>query len=229
MSLTGHRPRPTTLRELVASRAYATNKLPKYLEVYERYFAPLRDRDITLLEIGVDRGGSLELWRDYLGGGTVVGLDVRDVPAADGVHVYKGSQDDVALLDRIAAERAPDGFDVVIDDGSHLARHAEASFWHLFDRHLRPRGIYALEDWGTGYWREWPDGHVWSPLRRTRRTRTRWRSHDYGMVGFVKQLIDEVAFGDVSHPKRGGPGPPRSSRFDHMHVIQGLAVVAKAA
>ena len=228
MALTDHRARPATLPELVASGEYAMNKPASYLDVYERYFAPLRERDVTLLEIGVDRGGSLLLWRDYFARGTVVGLDIRAVPAAERINVYEGSQDDAALLHRIASERAPHGFDVVIDDGSHLARHAQASFRHLFDRHLRPGGIYAIEDWGTGYWREWPDGHVWAPPRRSRLRPTRWQSHDYGMVGFVKQLIDEQAFGDITHPKRGGPRPPRPSRFDHMHVIQGLAVVVKA-
>ena len=228
MASTDQREERVTLPELAASGDYEMNKPPRYFEVYERYFAPLRDREMTLLEIGVDRGGSLLLWRDYFRKATVVGLDIRNVARAEGVHVYEGSQDDRALLDRIASERAPEGFDVVIDDGSHLARHAERSFWHLFDRRLRPGGIYAIEDWGTGYWREWPDGHVWAPPRRSRFRPTRWPSHDYGMVGFVKQLIDEQAFGDVTHPKRGGPGPPRPSRFDHMHVIQGLAVVVKA-
>jgi len=32
------------------------------------------------------------------------------------------------------------------------------SFWHFFQHHLKPGGLYVIEDWGTGYWSDWPDG-----------------------------------------------------------------------
>ena len=32
------------------------------------------------------------------------------------------------------------------------------AFWHLFDNHLKPNGLYVIEDWGTSYWDDWPDG-----------------------------------------------------------------------
>ena len=35
------------------------------LPVYERIFAPFRDRDISLLEIGTDGGGGLRMYADY--------------------------------------------------------------------------------------------------------------------------------------------------------------------
>jgi hypothetical protein len=34
-------------------------------------------------------------------------------------------------LDRIAGERAPDCFDIIIDDASHIAEFTKISFWHL--------------------------------------------------------------------------------------------------
>jgi hypothetical protein len=150
------------LHELAA--AYQTDKgsWPGYLEVYERFLAPLLDRPgpVALLELGVRHGGSLQLWRDHLPAGPVVGLDL-DLPAVDDpsgrIRMYQGSQDDEALLRRIAATEAPDGFDVVIDDCAHQGALALASFRVLYPL-LRPGGCYFVEDWGAGYWPDWIDG-----------------------------------------------------------------------
>ena len=44
------------------------------------------------------------------------------------VRTYTGKQQDLALLDRIAGECAPDGFDVIIDDCSHIGVLTKKSF-----------------------------------------------------------------------------------------------------
>lgn len=53
---------------------------------------------------------------------------------------------------------APGGFDIIIDDSSHIGEFTKTAFWHLVDSHLKPGGIYAIEDWFTGYWDDWSDG-----------------------------------------------------------------------
>lgn len=231
-----------------ASR-YASDKaaLEHYLANYAEHFAPLRERAVRLLELGIDRGGSLQLWADYFPRGVVAGLDVRPVALDDArggrIRVYQGRQEDVALLDRIAREVAPEGFDVVIDDCSHYGSLARISFWHLFERHLKPGGVYAIEDWGTGYWERWPDGRALRPPRRRRLAlryllsrllrrplppplEKRLPSHDYGMVGFVKELVDECGMGDATLPG-WGTGAPRPSRFEKMQISHGHVFVWK--
>lgn len=206
--------------ELDLSR-YDTDKVPNaYLRVYDRIFAPLIDQPVRLLELGVRGGGSLQLWRDYFPHGTVAGLDEETVPGEreERLRVYRGRQEDTALLSRIAAEVAPDGFDIVIDDASHLAAPTRASFWHLFDHHLKPGGLYAIEDWGTGYWDRWPDGRAWRP----------GEPHHAGMVGFVKELVDEQAAHDVT---RGWYDEPweRGSRFESLLLVSSIAIVTRRA
>lgn len=152
----------STKRTLDAS-GYDTDKAAHthYLRNYEECFRDLLDRDVRLLELGVYRGGSLLLWRDYFERGLVVGLDINPVEINDPtgrIRIYQGEQQDTLLLDRIARECAPEGFDVIIDDCSHVGQLTRASFRHLFDRHLKPGGLYVIEDWGTGYWDSWPDG-----------------------------------------------------------------------
>jgi hypothetical protein len=130
-------------------------------------------------------------WAAYFPYGRIAGVDLELPPIAldERVRMYAGNQADTAILSRAAAEVAPDGFDIIIDDCSHIGALAKASFWHLFDHHLKPGTLYVIEDWATGFWPDWPDGrsHVREPDGETRMP-----SHDAGMVEFVKQLVDEL-------------------------------------
>lgn len=250
------------------ARRYDTDKseLVSYLRNYEENFRDLVDRDVRLLELGVRRGGSLLMWRDYLRRGLIVGLDIMPSPVGDEggrVRTYRGAQQDTELLDRIARENAPAGFDVIIDDCSHVGVISRVSFWHLFDNHLKSGGLYVVEDWGTGYWDDWVDGVGYEPRRegyspsmyrlaraitrlQQRRTLGRaplvgnllraakaaavgrqYRRHDYGMVGFVKDLIDELGAADITHPEHGS-GPPRTSKFRQMRLYPSHLFITKA-
>ncbi len=251
----------------IDARRYNTDKpaFDGYFRTYEMIFAPLVEKKIHLLELGISQGGSLELWRDYFRKGTIAGIDISPVALKDPsgrIHVYRGLQHDPALLDRVREETAPEGFDVIIDDCSHIGEFTALSFWHLFDRHLKPGGLYVIEDWGTGYMRGTPDGKAYVPrrsisafrsrfrplaekvlarpfverrpaLRRVvraamnRLVRIRFRSHMYGMVGFVKQLVDEAGMADITHPSWGTP-PARESKFASVRVSHGQVVIEKS-
>jgi SAM-dependent methyltransferase len=244
----------------IASR-YDTDKSvhTHYTDNYERYFGSLRHEPVRLLELGVKKGGSLLMWRDYFENGTIAGLDIEPAHVADTtgrIKVFQGMQHDHGLLDKVAQECAPDGFDIVIDDCSHIGVLARESFWHLFDNHLKPGGWYVIEDWGTGYWESWVDGASYRAQRKTfspllyRATRVAERSrslplvgrifspvkralitmqfahHDYGMVGFVKELIDELGMLDRSHPQFGNSAPAES-KFTEMHMTVSHLFVRK--
>jgi voltage-gated potassium channel Kch len=129
-----------------------------YTAHYARHFAHLRQRPITLLEIGVggyDKpehgGGSLRMWRRYFPKGKIVGLDYYDKTrhAEKRIRIYQGDQSDETLLRRIVAEVGRP--DIVIDDGSHQNHHVIKSFEVLFPL-LAEDGIYVIEDTQTAYW-----------------------------------------------------------------------------
>jgi 23S rRNA U2552 (ribose-2'-O)-methylase RlmE/FtsJ len=53
------------------------NKFDHYFDVYERYFSKFRNKKITIVEIGVYQGGSLQMWRKYFGNeATIWGIDI---------------------------------------------------------------------------------------------------------------------------------------------------------
>ena len=199
---------------------YDTDKVPNgYLRTYDRIFEPLIDRPVRVLELGVRSGGSLRLWRDYFPNGLIAGLDVEPLPSepnGDRIRIYQGRQEDTSVLSKIAVEVAPDGFDIVIDDASHIAAPTRTGFWHLFDNHLKPGGVFAIEDWGTGYWERWPDGRAWRA----------GEPHHAGMVGFIKELIDEQGAHDLT---RGWYDEPwqRNSRFESILLVSSIAIVTR--
>ena len=198
---------------------YATKKGPGYYRVYEERFQHLRDKEVVLLELGIGKGGSLEAWRDFFPHGTIIGLDKNPIvlpKQQERIHIYQGLQNDTQLLDRIKNENVQRGFDIIIDDASHIADDARASFWHLLE-HLKPGGFYVIEDWGTGYWDTWPDGAAYTG-----------NNHTAGMVGFVKELLDEVGSPDYSPLGKARP-LSRPSRLKSMDIRFGMVWVEKAS
>lgn len=226
---------------------YDSDKMASgYLDRYDRTLEPWLDKKIVLLELGVHRAGSLLLWRDYFPMGTIVGIDIslpQDFKPTERIHIYQGSQADTVFLSRVAGEIAPDGFDIIIDDASHIGELSKISFWHLFDNHLRPGGLYVIEDWGTGYWDDWPDGksldlesylqpHYRPPLLLLKilsklRLKIAMQCHDYGMVGFIKQLVDEQGAHDVTRKRYKGKST-RKSKFESLSISPGLIFIRKA-
>jgi hypothetical protein len=152
-----HRKRPDLNLE-----GYDTDKISnRYLDKYAPMLEPWVGKSITLLEFGILKGGSLRLWHDYFPFSKIVGVDLKlpeGFQPVDNIHMYEGNQADTKFLSEVANEMAPGGFDIIIDDASHIGRLTKISFWHLFENHLKPGGLYVIEHWGTGYWEDWPDG-----------------------------------------------------------------------
>lgn len=135
------------------------NKWRHYLEIYDRHLTRYRETSVRFLEIGVFQGGSLQMWRRYLGpAANLHGLDVdprcAQIDDPD-LHVHIGSQTDTALLRRIVEDMG--GIDVVIDDGSHVSAHQIATFECLYPL-LAPDGLYIVEDVHASYWSDYGGG-----------------------------------------------------------------------
>lgn len=128
-------------------------KWDHYFDIYHRHFARFLDRPVTMLEIGVYKGGSLDMWRDYFhDGSTIVGIDInRDCARfQDGnIQVRIGNQHDVAFLTAVTDEFGP--FDIIVDDGSHIAADQITSFKTLYPR-MAEDGVYLVEDTHAGLW-----------------------------------------------------------------------------
>jgi hypothetical protein len=130
------------------------HKWIQYIDVYETYFSKYRDTNVKMLEIGVSNGGSLNMWRKYLGGEAIIyGIDINPECAkrvSQPNQVRIGSQADPDFLRAVVEEMGE--LDIVLDDGSHVAEHQKTSFDVLFPL-LKDGGLYIIEDTHTAYWR----------------------------------------------------------------------------
>jgi SAM-dependent methyltransferase len=116
------------------------DKWRHYFPIYDTHFARYRGQSPRVLEIGIDHGGSLQLWKKYFGpGADIVGIDIN--PAClflePRIEIHIGDQTDVTFLKSLGT------FDIVIDDGSHQPAHQSASFTELWPR---CNGVYLIED-----------------------------------------------------------------------------------
>ncbi|HTW70955.1 MAG TPA: hypothetical protein VME47_13780 [Acetobacteraceae bacterium] len=171
-----------------------TRKPLTYWIEYDRVLRDCRGLPVRILELGVASGASLLTLRDYMPHATIVGIDTCDCPARvlgqKRIHFIQGSQEDSAILDR--AGQLAGNFDLIIDDASHIGYVTKRSFCHLFPRWLVAGGWYAIEDFGTGFLPEYPDGAGFrAPPPDDAQPATRqFESHQFGMVGVVKQILD---------------------------------------
>jgi len=227
--------------QLLDLAKYNTDKIQhKYLQTYDRYFSDYIDKEINLLELGIFKGGSMLLWRDYFPKGQIFGIDLKAPPELNDeqrIKVFSGSQQDLSFLAGVA-QNAPGGFDIIIDDASHIGKLTKASFWYLFDHHLKPGGMYVIEDWGTGYWGDWPDGELinshWRAaslfyrfLKRIKVLKGEYfHNHPFGMVGFIKQLVDEQGAAAASRKYLTGK-TERIPKFESITVTHSIVLIKK--
>ncbi|MCI8550030.1 MAG: hypothetical protein HFI68_05460 [Lachnospiraceae bacterium] len=135
------------------------NKWMHYFEAYDRFFSKYRGKDVTILEIGVFRGGSLQMWKKYFSSPghkvRIYGIDVdpgcRGLKE-EGIEIYIGSQEDREFLRKVKQEIGK--VDILIDDGGHTMSQQIISFEELFDL-VDDDGIYLCEDLHTSYMKKY--------------------------------------------------------------------------
>jgi O-antigen biosynthesis protein len=132
-----------------------SDKWEHYLAIYDAEMARFRNagRPITLLEIGVQNGGSLQVFARYLPkGSSILGIDVdpacAELSLGPNIRIAIVDAGDSAALD---AALGNERFDIILDDGSHQSDQIITALRTCFDR-LRPGGLYIIEDLHASYW-----------------------------------------------------------------------------
>lgn len=165
------------LRYFLGNTGRASKKWMHYFEIYDRHLASFRGKDVTVVEIGIDHGGSLQMWKSYFGpSARIVGVDIEESCKAfeeERIRILIGDQGDRAFLRRLREEVGP--IDILIDDGGHTMEQQKATFEEIFPA-VTENGIYICEDVHTSYWREFAGGY---------RKRTTF-------IEYAKDLVDQL-------------------------------------
>lgn len=118
-----------------------------YYEIYERHLGKFVGEDVNVVEIGVYSGGSLDMWRDYLGPRChIYGVDVAEQCrsySGDQVSIMIGDQADPAFWREFLREQPK--IDIVVDDGGHELEQQITTLEALLPR-LSRGGVYICED-----------------------------------------------------------------------------------
>lgn len=123
-----------------------------YFEIYDKYFSKFRNKKPTILEIGVSKGGSLQMWKSYFGeGAKIYGIDIDETCKnyeEDGIEIFIGSQEDRDFLKNIKNKIG--NIDILIDDGGHEMLQQIITFEELYSS-INVGGIYLCEDTHSSY------------------------------------------------------------------------------
>ncbi len=150
-----------TLTELGVQ--YGTTKVDQgFMPIYESYMESVRKDHIALLEIGIDKGDSLRMWRSYFPNGTICAIEKHVKCEVEGCHIFDADAANLGGLPLTLVKNLKLGpFDFIIDDASHVASEQMAALESLFPI-LKPGGYYIIEDLFTLYdsdWSELNHGH----------------------------------------------------------------------
>jgi cephalosporin hydroxylase len=133
-----------------------------YIELYERLLAPFVDKAITLVEIGIQYGGSMLLWQDYLPKAQFVFVDnvnsihpkILDHLDRDRTSIlFQDAYNDIGAedVDYLAKSGPSGGIDFIIDDGPHTLQ-SQRDFLRLYLPLLNSGGVALIEDVQDTYW-----------------------------------------------------------------------------
>lgn len=156
-----------------------------YSEVYARYFGPLKDDPLKLLEIGIFEGNGVRLWENYFKNADLHFIDITFDKVkyfSERSHYYLADQANTKDLLRVMAESGGN-FDIIIDDGGHTMKQQLVSFKTLFP-YLKSGGLYVIEDLHTSYWKSHEGGGSLSKPKAGSGT----------FIQFLKDLIDDINF-----------------------------------
>jgi len=145
------------IREIFYNLEKISDKWDPYFDVYMKHLSKFIDKSPTILEIGVQNGGSIDMWLEYFGPGTtVVGVDVvpecKQLKYPENVEIFIGDQADVNFWDTVLTKY--NEFDIIIDDGGHTMQQQIVTLDKMFPA-LKEGGVFICEDTHTSYMPGW--------------------------------------------------------------------------
>ena len=187
-----------------------------YLPVYDKFWTPIRNDNIKLLEIGIGMKGSLRMWKEYFPNGDIFGVDIDSgkLFQEERIQTFIIDQNNIESLQSLE-QYSP--YDIIIDDGGHVMSQQINSLCILFN-FVKPGGYYIVEDVCTSYWSHF--GGEYPPTKLT-------------TMEFLKYLCDEVNKLYIGHINYGsGPNTREIPNFPVQDIksiffYQGVVILEK--
>lgn len=150
----------STLLELVDNSRTDKNTVHSYLELYQRLLCKKQQTAKNVLEVGIYKGGSIKLWRDFFTQAAVYGLDIinsnqvwESIKNQDRITLYTSTD---AYDEQFFTEtflKSEVRFDFMLDDGPHTLETMK-KFIRLYSQVMTENGILIIEDVQSWDWIE---------------------------------------------------------------------------
>lgn len=146
------------LSEIVNNERTDKNTRHSYLGLYQELLVDKKETAKRVLEVGIDRGGSIKLWRDFFTNATVYGIDIipidniwDELKKLNNIIVYVSTDayDEMFFKSTFLDEGIK--FDFMLDDGPHTIE-SMIQFIRLYSHLLTEDGILIIEDVQEIFW-----------------------------------------------------------------------------
>jgi hypothetical protein len=160
------------------------------------------------VEIGVQSGGSIQMWRKFLGPeARIVGIDIdssvlKHKPHYDeNTEIFVGDQENHNFWDEFF-KKYPE-IDVLIDDGGHTMGQQRVTFERVFPK-IKMNGTFICEDTHTSYYHNFN-----SSLMNTN-----------SFIEYSKKIADLINYDHIDSNDR--------SHIDHklLNICKGLTSIS---
>jgi 23S rRNA U2552 (ribose-2'-O)-methylase RlmE/FtsJ len=177
-----------------------SSKYKKYFHVYEKLFFKYKNKEIVFVEIGIDDGGSLELWKKYFGPKSkIIGIDINPLCKKfenlnQNIHVEIGDQSLESFWIDFFEKYGK--VDVILDDGGHTNNQQIITCANTIPN-IKNDGLLLVEDVHTSYLKNFNS------------------SMNYSFINFSKTIIDDInSKFDINYSKK------KFSLNDYVYSIQ---------
>ena len=169
----------------------------------------LRNKEITMLEIGTEENKSLAMWEEYFPKARIYGIDIGNELKYERGEIFKGDQSDIPFLEE-STKKIGKKLDLIIDDGSHVPEHQILTFNYLFENVLKEGGIYIIEDIETSYWTK---GALYTNIIK------KGYKHKQSAIEIFKDLIDKLNDEFVKDESVFDESPVKESNRNEIKLI----------
>ena len=184
------------------------HKWSNYFEVYEMHLSRFRGTKVNVLEIGIDGGGSLQMWKWYFGQkAKVFGIDIDEAKLFDEskLKTFQCDQGNRDQLKEVIGKMPT--LDIVIDDGGHTMEQQINSFEVIYPA-MSDDGVYICEDTHTSFFEEYGGG------AKSKRT----------FMAVIKKHIEQLS---ANHSREQVPMTDFTASTDSMHFYNSMVVIEK--
>jgi len=182
----------------------------KYCDFYDMCLSNIRKSSQNVLEVGINEGASMLMWRDYFENADIYGIDItlqycKVLNGLDRIHQGIADTSDATTISSLLFTWKNPLFDFIIDDGSHIVSHQKNTIEVLWNS-LKPGGIYIIEDLHTNMLANFYDHPHLNPTVINKYLDASETCHDYiirtmsnrACFSFHKELSQILYFSNVN-------------------------------